>query len=325
MHRIRTLVAAFAFAAPALAQPVDDSAPKAPPKPAAPTPQEDTAKTDGAKTNAKAESSLEYIEIDSEAVGKKVRVGVYLPAGYDASDQRYPTLYFLHGLFGNERKWESRGTATQLDELIAKGEVKPMIVVCPNGEDSFYLKWKVGAIDWEQCIVHDLVEAIDKKYRTLATREQRGLTGDSMGGFGALNLGLRNPKVFGSISAHSAALLPADPTQTPEWMQRFGKKMKMVFGDPVDLDHWKANNPLNMVATKDAATWKDLKIYFDCGKSDRYGFDVTNDALDKEMTEHKVAHEYHLRDGNHGRDYFNEYVPFSLKFHDQAFRATTAH
>jgi S-formylglutathione hydrolase FrmB len=260
-------------------------------------------------------SKVEYVDVESPSLGRDIAVGVYLPAGYsEQEDRRYPVLYFLHGLFGSERKWQQRGTPEHVDRLIRDKSVEPMIVVCPNGENSFYM-------NWEAFIIKDLVAAIDAKYRTIPKREQRGISGDSMGGFGALNLGFRNPQIFGSISAHSAALLPEDPSETPEWMQRFGKRVRQIFGDPPDAEVWKANNPIHLARAVDVKVLNSIAIYFDCGESDRYGFDVGAQALHDALEKREVRHEFHLRKGGHGADYFIEYVDHSLVFHGNAFHA----
>lgn len=268
-------------------------------------------------------STLQYIDVDSTSLKRPISVGVYLPPGYhDAdNDRRYPVLYFLHGLFGSERKWEQRGTPKNVDALLRDGKIEPMIVVCPNGENSFYMKWADGTEDWESFVVKDLVAAIDGRYRTVAERSKRGLSGDSMGGFGALNLGFRNPAVYGSISAHSAALLPEDPGETPEWMKRFGKRVRQIFGDPPDAELWKANNPIHLARAIDAKTLNSLAIYFDCGADDRYGFDAGANLLHQALEGRAIRHEFHLRNGNHGADYFIQYVDHSLLFHAAAFRA----
>ncbi|MFG0319480.1 MAG: alpha/beta hydrolase [Planctomycetota bacterium JB042] len=272
-----------------------------------------------------ADSSIDYLDVDSKALRKSVRCGVYLPPGYDASgDVRYPTLVFLHGMRGSERKWENRGVGERLDALIEKGVVDPMIVVCPNGENSMYVNWRNGKADWADFVRRDLVEWVDARYRTVADRSGRGLTGDSMGGYGALNIAFQHPDVFGSVSAHSAALYPVDPDDLPEWIKRMADRWGPVYGSPVDVDHWRGNNPLHLAATQEAESLRSLSIYFDCGDRDRYGFDSSNVDLDGILDDRDVPHEFHLRDGGHGREYFEAYVTKSLEFHGRVFRASAA-
>ncbi len=270
---------------------------------------------------AHAESTLEYITVDSKAVHKSVRVGVYLPDGYEANDARFPVLYFLHGMFGNERKWENRGVPDQLDELIAQKKVPPMIVVCPNGENSMYVNWVSGKADWEIFIADELPKAIDAKYRTIAGRTGRGISGDSMGGFGALNIAFHHPDEFASVSAHSAALFAVDPNNLSDRMKQMAARWKDVFGAPVDVKNWERNNPLKVAETADADALKSLTIYFDCGNHDHFGFDQTNVELHQELEKRGIPHQWTLRDGDHGDEYFRANVCHSLEFHGAAFAA----
>ncbi|MBL8840790.1 MAG: hypothetical protein JNL90_04580 [Planctomycetes bacterium] len=269
-------------------------------------------------------SRMESLRHDAKLLGTTLNVAVYLPPGYDESGERYPVLYFLHGLWGNAGKWAERGTPATLDALIAENKVPPMIVVCPDGQNSMYVNALETKAPWGDFLATELVETIDAKYRTVADRAARGINGDSMGGYGALNVAFKHPTVFGSVSAHSAAIYPVDPTQLPDRIKQFAPQWKPVYGWPIDVDHWKAWNPLELAATLPVETLASLEIYFDCGDKDRYGFDKTNAQLHEILEGRKVAHQWHLRSGGHGRDYFSEYVPESLVFHGAAFDRAAA-
>jgi S-formylglutathione hydrolase FrmB len=144
------------------------------------------------------------------------QVSVYLPRNYNREPhKRYPVVYFLHGFtetnakwFGADPKWINLRDI--FDRDIANGIAKEMIAVVPNAytrfEGSFYSNSIVTG-NWEDFIANDLVRYIDAHYRTLATRESRGLAGHSMGGYGAVRIGMKHPDVFGSIYAMSACCL----------------------------------------------------------------------------------------------------------------------
>ena len=267
------------------------------------------------------ESEFDYLSVSSKHVKRSVGVGVYLPPGYEESaDRRYPVLYFLHGMFGNERKWESRGCPEILDRLISSGDAEPMIVVAPAGYNGFWINWVNGKADWHDFLLKELVPQIDEQFRTVATPAGRGITGDSMGGYGALNLAFQRPDIFGSVSAHSAMIYPVELDNLPGWVQENMDRWSPIFGDPVDMDHWKSNHPLHLARTVDTDALARLKIYFDCGKSDRFEFDVGARDLHEALEKRDVEHEYYLRDGNHGRSYFTRYVPESLGFHGRVFK-----
>jgi S-formylglutathione hydrolase FrmB len=264
---------------------------------------------------------MEYFKLDSTVLKQQLEVGVYLPPGYDASKQRYPVLYFLHGLFGTSHKWEERSTNATLDGLIANGTVPPMLVVCPDGKNSMYVDAIDGNGDWGEFIATELVETIDGKYRTLEDRGERGINGDSMGGYGALNLAFKHPDVFGSVSAHSAAIYPVDPEKLPPRIKDFAQQWKPVYDWPIDVKHWKEWNPLDLAATLPVETLKKLAIYFDCGDQDRFGFNASNQELHEILQKRGVPHEWYLRSGGHGRDYFSEYAHESMAFHGKQFVA----
>lgn len=264
---------------------------------------------------------MDYFTHSSTLLNDALNIGVYLPAGYDQGEQRYPVLYFLHGLWGTSRKWEERGTPATLDALIAKGKVPPMIVVCPDGKNSMYMDALEIDAPWGEFLASELVETIDGKFRTRRERDQRAITGDSMGGYGAINTAFKHPDVFSAVSAHEAMLYPADPEKLPDRIKQFAPQWKPVYGWPIDAKHWKEWNPLEQAATLPVETLKQLAIYFDCGNQDRFGFNATNEQLHQLLEERKVPHEWFLRDGGHGRDYFSEYVGESLQFHGRRFAA----
>lgn len=272
------------------------------------------------------DSIVLYVKVKSTALKRAIPVGIYLPPGYDDSDDtRYPVVYFLHGMFGDHRKWEERGCPEVLDQLIEEKKVPPMIVVAPSGErSSFWVNWVNGKNDWEVFVTDDLVRAVDAGYRTVADRDHRGITGDSMGGYGALNLGFKHPTLFGSVSAHSAMLYSVALEDLPGWVLERADSWGPIYGAPVDEAHWRANHPIHLAMTKDADALRTQRIYFDCGADDRFGFDAGARALDEALTERDVPHEAYIRDGNHGSDYFRRYVPLSLAFHGAAFTVALA-
>lgn len=273
--------------------------------------------------NAHAASEVDYISYPSKELKRNVRIGIYLPDGYDSSESdRYPCLYFLHGMFGSEMTWESRGTAELLDDLIENGDVPPMIVVCPNGENSMYVNWKNGKGNWGSFVSEELVTYIDEKYRTLAHRRSRGISGDSMGGYGALTQSFQHPDTYGSVSAHSAALYPEDPDQLPDWVKRRAEHFVAIYGAEPDTEHWTQNNPLFLARTLSADQLKSLDLYFDCGDQDKFGFDKTNTTLSSILKEQGVPHTFSIRPGDHGRRYFRKYVEHSLIFHGNAYRSS---
>ena len=133
---------------------------------------------------------------------------VYLPKEYKENlNKKYPVLYFLHGWGGNltnlcdKNRVDSKSV---LDKLIDNKEINPMIVVLIDGFNSFYLDGPIFKM--KSAIVKDLIPFIDSKYRTLSDKKNRAIAGISMGGFGALNIGLSNSDIFSSLGLMSPAI-----------------------------------------------------------------------------------------------------------------------
>lgn len=143
-------------------------------------------------------------------------VAVYLPPSYETSpSRRYPTLYLLHGFGGDSRTWMGGPTRSfnvppLLDTMMGSGQMREMIVVAPSARNayggSFYTNSAVTG-NWEDYIYRDLVGYVDANYRTLARASSRGIAGHSMGGYGAMVLGMKHPDVFGVVYALSPCCL----------------------------------------------------------------------------------------------------------------------
>jgi S-formylglutathione hydrolase len=262
-----------------------------------------TPQTAAAAPATAAKGRVEYAEFDSPVLGQKVRYAVSLPASYDAKkQQRYPVVIFLHGLNNDERSWESEGMQARLEEARAAGKVGEYIIAMPYGANSFYLNAKDGA-RYEDAVVKDFLPFVDKTYRTVAKPAARVIEGISMGGYGALLIAFKHPELFAGVAAHSAALfdeLPGAPADQADRRAGFRYALATkLFGTPPDLAYFQANNPLAL-ARSNAAAIKSLKIYFDVGDHDRYGFQGGNQKLDATLNEAGIKHEFYFVAGDHG-------------------------
>ena len=164
--------------------------------------------------------NLEMIEYDSKTVGNKRKALVYTPPGYSA-DIKYPVLYLLHGIGGDEEEWHHHGSPEViLDNLIADKKAVPMIVVMPNGraqpndraEGNVYATAPAFA-NFEQDLLKDLLPAIESKYSVKTERESRALAWLSMGGGQSLNFGLAHLDTFAWIGGFSSAPNTRPPEQ----------------------------------------------------------------------------------------------------------------
>jgi S-formylglutathione hydrolase FrmB len=264
---------------------------------------------------------VEYKSLPSKLLGRELRYGVYLPPSYGNSPtKKYPVLYFLHGLFEDETRWSTRGQTDQImDRMIADGKISEFIVAIPYGGTSFYTNMRDGGEKWEDAIVTEFIPAIESTYRVNASRATRGISGTSMGGYGALKIAMKHPDMFGSASAHSAVLLQdlSAAKVSAGRLARFQALFDRIYGINQDLTYWEANNPMTLA--KDTKKLNGLKLYFDCGTEDDYGFDLGARQLDEMLTKAGYPHEAHLYPGNHGWDFAKQHTAESLLFHSKAF------
>ena len=149
-------------------------------------------------------STLSTVEFYSPAVDRTMKYNIVLPVDYAQSGERYPVLYLLHGAGQNYTSWSRMGV-----EFYAR-QVGELIVVMPDGGNSWYVNWAESADGqknaWEDHIIEDVVGHVDANYRTIDRREGRAIAGLSMGGFGALALGLKHSPMFISLGSTSGAL-----------------------------------------------------------------------------------------------------------------------
>jgi S-formylglutathione hydrolase FrmB len=272
----------------------------------------------------RAGSRVQYKTYASALLNRELRYGIYLPPSYEMSGtRRYPVLYFLHGLGENEMRWSTRGEGDLiLDQMIAGKGIGEFIVAVPvSSSNGFYTNVRNGSAPWEDALVKEFIPMIESTYRVNATRATRGISGISMGGYGALKVAMKHPEMFGSVSAHSAALVPDFETATPIVKAYLGLA-ETIYGLAVnaakpDFSYWDANNPLELA--KDTNKLKGMKIYFDCGTEDMYGFFAGHKALDDVLTRAKYPHTAELHPGPHGWNFARQHMQESLLFHWNAF------
>jgi S-formylglutathione hydrolase FrmB len=268
--------------------------------------------------SSSASGRVECNTIASKILARSVPYCIVLPASFDADKAKhFPILYEFHGLGDNEQFFVHSGLWNLVEDLRDRGELKDFLIAAPAGGATFYINSKDGKVRYEDFLLQEFFPFIEKRYRASPGRANRAISGVSMGGYGALHLAFRHPQLFSSVSAHSAALiekLPAfllDASQSPR-----ARVLGSVFGIPPDTAFWNANSPLNLARSANLAG---LKIYFDCGDQDDYGFEAGAAALDKILTARKIPHEFHLYPGRHDPSYFAAHIPASLAFHSRLF------
>jgi enterochelin esterase family protein len=233
---------------------------------------------------------VSQIEYWSKSLGEKRRAYVYTPPGYMKNTTRYPVFYLVHGAGDSDASWTTVGHANYIvDNLIAAGKAKAMIIVMPFG----HTPERAGAnmltnTDFADDFLKDLIPYVEANYRTLNTPANRAMAGLSMGGAHTLNTGLTHSELFAYVGVFSMGLM--NPQMVSDYETR------------------------NAAALKEAAKRTKL-VYYAMGKMDFLYSSVapTRALLDK----YGVKHVYHESDGGHEwlnwRRYLEDFAPRLFK------------
>jgi len=269
---------------------------------------------------ARATGRAECLSLSSKILGRAVPYCVLLPPTYDAQKTtRYPVLYFLHGLGENEQILLQAGGMNLVEDLREQNRLGEFLIVTPAGDRSFYINSHDGRERYEDFLVREFLPQIERRYRVRSGRQYRGIAGVSMGGYGSLRLAFGHPELFGSASAHSAALVQKLPNFSKANGQQsaLSRVLGNVFGSPPDLAFWERNSPFSLV--RNGPRPHGLKIYFDCGTEDEFGFNAGAKAFHDLLRSRSIPHEFHLYPGGHDWRYVAEHFSASLQFHSRAF------
>lgn len=235
-----------------------------------------------------AHGAVSRIEYWSDSIGGRREAFVYTPPGYMDGDRDYPVLYLVHGAGDSADSWTSVGRANYIaDNLLAAGEIEPMIIVMPFG----HTPPRAGAdmlanTDFGNDLVEDLIPYIDATFRTIADAEHRAMAGLSMGGAHTINFGVPRPDLFGEVGIFSMGLGFGGPEQIAAYEERYAEGLAARAG---------ADEP----------------VYYAMGTDDfLYGTVAPTRAL---FDQHGIAYHYNETGGGHTwinwRRYLNDFLP----------------
>ncbi|MGC1619477.1 MAG: alpha/beta hydrolase family protein [Candidatus Acidiferrum sp.] len=268
---------------------------------------------------AQATGRAECVSLPSKILRRSVSYCVLLPPSYDTEKTRhYPILYLLHGLGDNDQMLIHSGGMNLVEDLWEQHQLGEFLIVTPAAGASFYINSRDGRRRYEDFFLREFIPGVETRYRAESARNSRGIAGISMGGYGALHIAFQHPRLFAAVGALSAALIEKLPNISSQDSRQMSvlRVLSNAFGSPFDAAFWKKNDPIEIART---ANLKGLKIYFDCGSEDEYGFDAGAQALDKLLTSRHIPHEFHLYPGGHDWTYFAEHLPALLQFEFRAF------
>jgi S-formylglutathione hydrolase FrmB len=265
---------------------------------------------------ARAQGRAECATVQSFILARPVRYCAFLPASFDTDrNRRYPVLYYLHGLGDNEQSLLNSGGWDLIEDMRRSGRVGEFVILAPSGGHTFFVNSSDGKIRYEDFLTKEFMPQMEKKYRVDSVRTRRGITGVSMGGFGALRLAFKYPQQFAAVSAQMPALLAEIPANFAGGSPGSPSSMLSdVFGNPINVAYLQRNSVFYFAKVTPAADLKRMKIYFNVGNNDDYGFEQGAEKLHHLLASRGMANEFHVYPGRHDPQfavrYFGDVVQF---------------
>lgn len=256
--------------------------------------------------------SVKPYTVYSGALDARRTLYVYTPPGYETSDQSYPVLYLLHGMWGSETDWLYQGDAERtLDTMIADGSLPPTIVVFPNdgqySSGTWYVDWYDGSGNFESYFIDDIVPFIDKTFRTCREPQYRAIAGLSMGGFGAVMLALRNPTLWGIAGSLSGAVGEASSNEQAAFARVIGPT----------AGSYAQRYALRLLAQERLIDGVAPKLHVNCGVGDFLIQD--NRKFHQYLVEIGYDHQYEEFPGEHTWPYWTDHLPDVCRFVSRCF------
>ncbi|MDB9821590.1 esterase family protein [Flavobacteriaceae bacterium] len=249
-------------------------------------------------------NSIDTLMVVSKSMNKVISNIIIKPESYNPKSVSYPVLYLLHGAGGDFTSW-----TTNVPSLKKYADMYNILIVCPDGgSTSWYLDSPIDKeMKYETYISKELVDAIDKKYKTIPEKTARAITGLSMGGHGAFYLSFKHQDIWGAAGSMSGGL---DIRPFPN-----GWDLPKRLGSYSDhQEYWEENTVINLVNRIKA---NDLKLIFDCGINDFF-YEV-NEKLHQKLTERNIPHDYIIRPGDHNWNYWANAIKYQLLFFSDYF------
>src|SRR5262245_11380008 len=223
------------------------------------------------------ETCVQCGAMKSKYVPGRVGFCAMLPPSYDAKPgKRFPVVYFLHGLGGDQSFLASSGASNLIEDAWEQKRLGEFVIITPQGENSFYIDSRDGHVLYEDFFIREFMPQMEKRFRLVAGREGRAIGGVSMGGYGALRFAFKYPQMFAAVAVHMPALLQQLPHGSAS--VGLGAYLGPAFGSPLNERFWQENTPFVFARS---AHLQGLKIYFDCGDHDNFGFDTGTRQMDR--------------------------------------------
>lgn len=256
-----------------------------------------------------------YARVATKSLPSAAEYLVIEPPSYARSPgRRYPVLVFLHDGYGDVRTLERRGVAADLSARMSDGRLSEFLVVAPGASGSWFSDSHDGRRRWEEFLTGDFLTELETRYRIVPGRTGRAITGISMGGFGAVKIGLKHPALFGSVSALSGALIPIqwDDLERYSWITRL--TLKRVFGNRPDANTLAANDVWEILRGSRYER-SPFEAHLRAGTEDFYGLDRVAAQFGTNLNEHGISTGVVLEPGDHDWNYWRRGLVAIAEWH----------
>jgi enterochelin esterase-like enzyme len=260
-------------------------------------------------------STIQTVTMHSDTLNKDMKMNVYLPKGYSSS-HKYPVLYMIHGFSATYRGYFEELKLNELaDRLIADGQIVPVIIVCPQVDNSYGINsattTSLNLPDkpdislyygrYEDYLIKEVLPYVDKHFSTQAEKQHRWIGGISMGGFISLHTAFRHPDLFGKVGGHSPAIWLNDSPDTymTNWLYP-------------DAQTRQTRDPIILAQSENL---EGMHVYLDCGEQDEFQFYDGAKQVYQALTSRNVKAEIHLYPGKHNSEYWSAHLEEYFKFY----------
>ncbi|MDR0845206.1 MAG: esterase family protein [Tannerella sp.] len=257
--------------------------------------------------------------VKSDVLKMERKYAIYLPPGYNESDQSYPVLYLLHGSGDDHTGWVQFGQVQHIaDETIAAGKAARMIIVMPDGDTGRrgYFNDIRGDFNYEDFFFTELIPHIEKTYRVRIDRRYRAIAGLSMGGGGTIFYSLHHPELFAAAAPLSAS---TGNWNIEEQKRRLGDAAQKATDAQIEtyFKRHSIEGILSNASKDDLDKIKRVRWYVSCGDDD-FLYEG-NSLLHIAFRKSEIPHEYRVKDGGHTWTYWRMELPLVMEFVSKSF------
>jgi S-formylglutathione hydrolase FrmB len=261
-----------------------------------------------------------FEKVPTATLPREARVFVLTPPSWPRqAGRRYPVLFFLHEIYGSGGSLASHGVAAELSARMQDGRLPEFFVVAPSAPASWFSDSHDGRYRYEEFLTEDLIAWVERRYPVIPASRARGMTGISMGGYGAMKIALKHPDLYGSVSALSGGLIPFDWSEDLprySWIARWS--LKRVFGKRRDDNSLAQNDVWSLLRAAQFAQ-SPFRAHLMAGREDDYRLDQVAIQFGSNLNEHGVAATVAIEPGRHDWAYWRRGLIEIAEWHGKQF------